>query len=241
MVIEAINPTTGDLIKEYREMTLNEVDDILLATNEDYLKWKKTSFSHRVGLMKKAANILRDNAEKYGKLMAEEMGKPIKGGISEAKKCAGVCDYYAENTEKFLKPEIIQTDAKKSLVSLQPIAIVLAVMPRNFPLWQEMRFAAPALMAGNAGVLKHASNVPGCALAIEEVFQKAGFPKNIFRTLLIGSKYVDKVIENPLIKAVTLTGSTSAGTAVARKSGEMLKKTVPELGGSDPYIILDEA
>lgn len=241
MVIKAINPATGNLIKEYHELTLKEVDDILIATNEDYLKWKKTSFSHRAELMKKAANILRDNAEDYGKLMAEEMGKPIKGGISEAKKSAWVCDYYAENAEKFLKPEIIQTDAKKSLVSFQPIGIVLAVMPWNFPFWQVMRFAAPALMAGNAGVLKHASNVPGCALAIEGVFQKAGFPKNIFRTLLIGSKYVDKVIENPLIKAVTLTGSTTAGKAVARKSGEMLKKTVLELGGSDPYIILGDA
>jgi len=152
-----------------------------------------------------------------------------------------VCDYYADNAEKFLQPEGIETDASKSFVTFQPLGVVLAVMPWNFPFWQVFRFAAPALMAGNAGVLKHASNIPGSALAIEDVFLKAGFPENIFRTLLVGSGQVETIIENPLVKAVTLTGSTSAGRAVARKAGEMLKKSVLELGGSDPYVVLEDA
>jgi succinate-semialdehyde dehydrogenase/glutarate-semialdehyde dehydrogenase len=173
--------------------------------------------------------------------MAVEMGKPARNGRSEANKCAWVCDYYAENAQIFLKRERVQTDATRSFVSYQPLGVVLAVMPWNFPFWQVFRFAAPALMAGNAGVLKHASNVPGCALAIEEVFLKAGFPENIFRTLLIGSSMVNDVIENPLVMAITLTGSTPAGRAVASKAGEMLKKTVLELGGSDPYVILGDA
>jgi succinate-semialdehyde dehydrogenase/glutarate-semialdehyde dehydrogenase len=169
------------------------------------------------------------------------MGKPLADARGEVEKCAWVCDYYAENAESFLAPELVETDASKSFVAYQPLGVVLAVMPWNFPFWQVFRFAAPALMAGNAGVLKHASNVPASALAIEEVFLKAGFPKNLFRTLLIGSKQVAAVIENPLVKAVTLTGSTPAGKAVASKAGEMLKKTVLELGGSDPYIILEDA
>ncbi|MHA2496365.1 MAG: NAD-dependent succinate-semialdehyde dehydrogenase, partial [Candidatus Hodarchaeales archaeon] len=171
----------------------------------------------------------------------DEMGKPLADARGEVEKCAWVCDYYAENAESFLAPELVETDASKSFVAYQPLGVVLAVMPWNFPFWQVFRFAAPALMAGNAGVLKHASNVPASALAIEEVFLKAGFPKNLFRTLLIGSKQVAAVIENPLVKAVTLTGSTPAGKAVASKAGEMLKKTVLELGGSDPYIILEDA
>jgi succinate-semialdehyde dehydrogenase / glutarate-semialdehyde dehydrogenase len=174
-------------------------------------------------------------------LMAQEMGKPVKDGRAEAEKCAWACDYYAENAEAFLRPEVIPTDASKSYVVFQPLGVVLAVMPWNFPFWQVFRFAAPALMAGNAGVLKHASNVPACALAIEDVFRTAGFPAHIFRTLLIGSKQVDAVIENPLVRAVTLTGSTPAGKSVAKKAGEMLKKTVLELGGSDAYVVLADA
>jgi len=173
--------------------------------------------------------------------MTEEMGKTLGEGRAETQKCAWVCDYYADNAKSFLSREIVETDAKKSFVSYQPIGIVLAVMPWNFPLWQVFRFAAPALMAGNAGILKHASNVPGCALAIEEVFRDAGFPENLFRTLLIGGSKVSRVIENPLVRAATLTGSTPAGQAVAAKAGEMIKKTVLELGGSDPYVILEDA
>jgi succinate-semialdehyde dehydrogenase/glutarate-semialdehyde dehydrogenase len=191
--------------------------------------------------MRKAAKILRENVDEYAMLMAQEMGKPVKDGRAEANKCAWVCDYYAENAVFFLKTEPAQTDAARSFISFQPLGVVLAVMPWNFPFWQVFRFAAPALMAGNACILKHASNVPGCALAIEDIFVKAGFPENIFRTLLIGSTRVDAVIENPLVTAVTLTGSTPAGKAVAAKAGEMLKKTVLELGGSDAYIILEDA
>jgi succinate-semialdehyde dehydrogenase/glutarate-semialdehyde dehydrogenase len=191
--------------------------------------------------MKKAAAILRERAREFGELMTAEMGKPVAGGVAEAEKCAWVCDYYADNAEEFLADQEVETDASRSFVTFQPIGVVLAVMPWNFPFWQVFRFAAPNLMAGNAGVLKHASNVPGCALAIEEVFRGAGFPDGLFRTLLVPGSRVDSIIENPLVRAVTLTGSTPAGRAVAEKAGEQLKKTVLELGGSDPYLILEDA
>jgi len=241
MAIKAIYPATGEIIKEYPEMTPEEVKSIIEKSHEAFLLWRKTRFSERAVLMKKAAKVLRDNAEEYAKLMTQEMGKLIKDGKAEAEKCAWVCNYFAKNAESFLKPEVVETDAKKSFVTFQPLGVVLAVMPWNFPLWQVFRFAAPALMAGNVGVLKHASNVPGCALAIEGVFKNAGFPENIFRALLVGSRQVDAIIENPLIRAVTLTGSTPAGRSVAKKAGQMLKKTVLELGGSDPYLILEDA
>jgi succinate-semialdehyde dehydrogenase/glutarate-semialdehyde dehydrogenase len=173
--------------------------------------------------------------------MALEMGKPVRDGRSEIEKCAWVCDHYAKEAESILSPEIIATDAGKSYVTFQPLGVVLAVMPWNYPFWQVFRFAAPALMAGNAGILKHSANVPGCALAIEDVFRQAGFPESIFQTLMIGGDRVEKVIENPLVKAVTLTGSKPAGQAVAATAGRMLKKSVLELGGSDPYIILEDA
>jgi len=173
--------------------------------------------------------------------MTREMGKPLVQARAEVDKCAWVCDYYAENGESFLTPEIIETDASMSFVAFEPLGVVLAIMPWNFPLWQVFRFAAPALMAGNTGILKHASNVQGCALAIEEIIRDAGYPENVFRTLLMGSSGVKPVIEHPLVKAVTLTGSTPAGQAVARQAGELLKKTVLELGGSDPYVVLEDA
>jgi succinate-semialdehyde dehydrogenase / glutarate-semialdehyde dehydrogenase len=241
MPISAVNPTTGDTIETYAELTPAEVSEAIAQTHQAFLSWKQTAFTERARLMHGAAHILRDKAPTYGVLMAQEMGKPIKDGQAEAEKCAWVCDYYAEHAAQFLTPEIVDTEASKSFVTFQPLGVVLAVMPWNFPFWQVFRFAAPALMAGNAGVLKHASNVPGCALAIEEVFQQAGFPAHLFRTLLIGSRQVDAVIEHPLVKAVTLTGSTPAGQAVASKAGAMLKKTVLELGGSDPYIVLADA
>lgn len=241
MNIIAENPATGEVIQEYPAMTDNEVYEIINGSHHAYLSWRNTSFSERAKLMKKAAQVLRDNKSKYAKLMALEMGKPIAGGLAEVEKCAACCDYYADNAEKILANEIIPTDVSKSFIAYQPLGVVLAVMPWNFPFWQVIRFAAPALMAGNGGVLKHASNVPGCALAIEEVFQQAGFPSEIFRTLLISSKQVSAVIEHPHIAAVTLTGSNAAGQAVAKKAGELLKKTVLELGGSDPYIILADA
>ena len=239
--MKAINPATGELIRDYPEPSPEEVQKQIERTHEVFLSWKGTSFAHRSELMLKAAGVLCENREEYARLMTDEMGKPISQGRAEAEKCAWVCDYYAENAQSFLAPEPVDTTASKSFVTYQPLGVVLAVMPWNFPFWQVFRFAAPALMAGNAGVLKHASNVPGCALAIEDVFQKAGFPNDLFKTLLIGSAKVDAVIEHPLVRAATLTGSTSAGRAVGRKAGEMLKKTVQELGGSDPYVVLEDA
>ena len=241
MAIISVDPTTNETIKEYEEMTPAEVESIIAGAHETFLQWRRTSFAERADCMRQAARILRDNVAEYARLMTQEMGKPIKDGRGEAQKCAWVCDYYADNAEAFLAREFIETDASKSFVTFKPLGVVLAVMPWNFPFWQVFRFAAPALMAGNVGVLKHASNVPGCALAIEEIFQQAGFPANAFRALLVGSAQVDAIIENPLVQAVTLTGSTPAGRAVAQKAGEMIKKSVLELGGSDPYIVLEDA
>jgi succinate-semialdehyde dehydrogenase / glutarate-semialdehyde dehydrogenase len=240
-MIEAINPATGKRIARYEEMTPAEVSRAIEAADSAQRRWRETSFAHRQGLMREAGAILRAKARDYGRLMAEEMGKPIKDGIAEANKCATACDYYADNAEQFLAPEMVSTDARKSFVAFQPLGVILAVMPWNFPFWQVIRFAAPGLMAGNACVLKHASNVPGCALAIENIFKEAGFPDGLFRTLMIGSGGVAAVIEHKLVRGVTLTGSTEAGRKVAAKAGEMLKKTVLELGGSDAYVILDDA
>ena len=241
MAIETVNPATEEIVKSFTPMTDEEVKIIIDDANSDFLKWKTEKISHRKKLMLNTAKVLREEKVKYGKILALEMGKPINQAIAEVEKCAWVCEYYAENTENILAKEFIETDATESYVQFDPIGIVLAVMPWNFPFWQVFRFAAPALMAGNAGILKHASNVPMSALAIEEIFQEAGFPKNIFRTLLIESRQVDKVIENPKVKATTLTGSEYAGSMVASKSGKMLKKSVMELGGSDPFIILKDA
>lgn len=240
-MLTSINPANNKLIKSYNEMTSEESSNIISLTNESFIKWKETSFKHRSELMKNAAKVLRENSEEYSVLMTLEMGKPIIQSRSEVEKCAWVCEYYADNAEKFLKDEIIKTDAAKSFVSFQPLGIVLAIMPWNFPFWQVFRFAAPNLMAGNAGLLKHASNVSGCALAIEDVFRKAGFPENLFRALLVTSKNVKEVIANEKVQAVTLTGSVPAGKSVASLSGSLIKKTVLELGGSDPYVILEDA
>jgi len=206
MSMQVINPATGEMVREYEETTPEAVDAIIEGTHETFLEWRRTDFDQRALLMRRAAGILRERTDFYAALMTMEMGKTIVEARAETQKCAWVCDYYAENAESFLNREIVETDAKKSFVSYQPIGIVLAVMPWNFPLWQVFRFAAPALMAGNAGLLKHASNVPGCALAIEEVFREAGFPEDLFRTLLIGGSKVSRVIENPLVRAATLPG-----------------------------------
>lgn len=241
MSFKAINPASGELIKEYEAMTFEEMETTAEQCHEAFLTWRKTAISERARLMKKVSGILRDQQDEFAKTMTLEMGKLFKDGKAEAEKCAWVCDYYAENAAQFLQPESIATDAGKSFVTFNPLGVILAIMPWNFPFWQVFRFAAPSLMAGNAALLKHASNVPGCALAIEQIFRNAGFPEHLFRILLIGSKEVAGVIENPLVKAVTLTGSTRAGRAVANKAGEMLKKSVLELGGSDPYVILEDA
>jgi succinate-semialdehyde dehydrogenase/glutarate-semialdehyde dehydrogenase len=241
MTFKAINPATGELVAEYDEMTPDQASQIVDAAHRAHLEWRRLSFNDRAGPMRKVGQLLRERAREYGKLATEEMGKPIAGAIAEVEKCATACDYFADNAEAFLKPEAVPLDGARSFVTFQPIGVVLAVMPWNFPFWQVFRFIAPTLMAGNAGVLKHASNVPGCALAIEKVMHDAGFPKDVFRTLMIGSRAVEGVIEHPKIRAVTLTGSEPAGRAVARKSGELLKKTVLELGGSDAYLILGDA
>lgn len=241
MAIESINPATGERIKLFEAYTNNEVEKIINSVNDEFQIWKNFSFQQRSKLMKNAANILRSNSKEYAETMTLEMGKPIKQSYAEVEKCAWVCEYYAENAEAILQKEFIKTDASESYVQFDPIGIVLAVMPWNFPFWQVFRFAAPALMAGNVCLLKHASNVPMCALAIEEIFNKAGFPENSFKTLLINSNQVNNVIENKNVKAITLTGSEFAGSKVAEFSGKMLKKTVMELGGSDPFIILKDA
>ena len=241
MPLDAVNPATGETLRTYDEMTPQQTASAIDAAHAAWKSWRKSAFSERAKPMKNAAAILRERKEEFARLMALEMGKPLKQGIAEAEKCALGCDYYADHAEAHLAPEVVKTEATKSYVAFEPLGVVLAVMPWNFPFWQVFRFAAPALMAGNAGVLKHASNVPGCAIAIEDVFAQAGFPEGVFRTLLIGSKQVKSVIENPLVSAVTLTGSTPAGKAVAAQAGAALKKTVLELGGSDPYIVLEDA
>src|SRR3984893_4049589 len=241
MTWQTITPASGAVVASYEETLPDAVQAIIASAHQAYLEWRQTRFRERAALMRRAADVLRGNAREYARLMAEEMGKPIRDGIAEIQKCAGGCDYFAENAERFLAPEPVATEARKTYVAFNPLGVVLAVMPWNFPFWQVFRFAAPGLMAGNAGVLKHASNVPGCALAIEQVFRNAGFPEHLFRTLLIGSKEVTAVIEHPLVRAVTLTGSGPAGRAVAGKAGAMLKKTVLELGGSDPYLVLEDA
>ncbi|MGH8849549.1 MAG: NAD-dependent succinate-semialdehyde dehydrogenase [Casimicrobiaceae bacterium] len=241
MTIKAINPATGEVFESYDEAAPNAVRKIIDEVAAAFVEWRRTPIADRAGPMRRAAGILRAEAHDHARLMAREMGKPVKEGIAEAQKCALGCDFYADNAARFLERETIATEARSSFVRFNPLGVVLAVMPWNFPFWQVFRFAAPGLMAGNAAVLKHASNVPGCALAIEDVFRRAGFPKNLFRTLMIGNKQVEAVIEHPLVRAVTVTGSGAAGRAVARKAGEMLKKTVLELGGSDPYLILEDA
>lgn len=239
--MKAINPKNNRLIKEYEEHSREDVLNILQAVQADFEAWRKTSFAERAEKMHKAAEVLRTRKEEFARLITDEMGKIIRESRAEVEKCAWVCDYYADHAEEFLKNEYVQTDASESYVAFDPLGIVLAVMPWNFPFWQVFRFAAPALMAGNAGVLKHASNVPGCALAIEEIFREAGFPENLFRSLLIKSSLVPTIIEHPLVKAATLTGSEPAGAAVASLAGRNIKKTVLELGGSDPFIVLEDA
>ena len=241
MALESINPATGELIETFTEMTPAETTAVVDSTTVAFASWRQTTFAERSRLMHKAAAVLRQKAEQYAATMALEMGKPIVEGRAEVEKCAMVCEFYADNAEAFLSDELAPSDATKSYAAFRPIGAVLAVMPWNFPFWQVFRFAAPALMAGNVGLLKHSSNVPRCALQIEEVFVEAGFPADTFRTLMIGSGQVGAVIEHPAVKAVTLTGSDIAGRKVAAKAGEMLKKTVLELGGSDPFIVLADA
>jgi succinate-semialdehyde dehydrogenase / glutarate-semialdehyde dehydrogenase len=241
MTIESVNPATGEPLERYAETTPAQVSEAIGTAHRAFLAWREVPFAERARRMKRAAEILRARSGDYARRMALEMGKPIAAGRGEAEKCAWVCDYYADHAERFLADEEVASDARRSFVACQPLGVVLAVMPWNFPFWQVFRFAAPGLMAGNAGLLKHASNVPGCALAIEEVFRDAGFPPGLFRTLLIGSGQVGAVLEDRRVRAATLTGSGPAGRAVAAKAGSLLKKTVLELGGSDAYVVLADA
>ncbi len=239
--MKAVNPATGALVAEYPDLAPAEVARAAEQTHAAHQAWRQTSFSHRAALMQQAAAVLRAQKLEHARLMAVEMGKPVTQGEAEVEKCAWVCEYYAEHAKRFLSDEPIPTDATKSFVAFQPLGVVLAVMPWNFPFWQVFRFAAPALMAGNAGLLKHASIVPGCALAIERVFRDAGFPSHVFQSLLIPAAAVPTLIQHPRIVAVTLTGSTQAGQSVASAAGQVVKKVVLELGGSDPYVILEDA
>jgi len=239
--LKSINPTNGDVVGSYPELSSSEISTVLNEANDAFNGWHTLDIEERCQFFRNMAEILLSRKNEFARIMALEMGKPLAQGKAEVKKCALGCEYYAENGPVFLKSRVVETDASESYVSFRPLGIVLAVMPWNFPFWQVFRFAAPAMIAGNVGVLKHASNVQGCADAIEGLFLEAGFPPNVFRNLTIGSSKMDEVIENPLVKAVTLTGSTPAGKAVAQKAGSVLKKTVLELGGSDPYLILKDA
>ena len=239
--MQSINPFTGQVICDYKEYSSSEVQEVIYKVDQAFHSWKLTSFEQRAACMKNLQVRLLEKKEELAGIIVSEMGKVKREAVGEVEKCASVCGFYAENAKSFLKNEPVKTEASEAYISYQPIGTVLAVMPWNFPFWQVFRFLAPALMAGNTGVLKHASNVSGCALAIEQLVRDAGFPENVFRTLLIGSKEVKAVIENPLIKAVTLTGSTPAGRSVASAAGYALKKSVLELGGSDPYLVLEDA
>ena len=241
MSIQSINPATGDVLDTFDETSVNETERAIAAAHAAFLEWRRQPFAERSRLMREAGRVLRARRAELARTMTLEMGKPIVQGEAEVDKCATTCDYFAEHAPRFLAPEPRATDAAKSFVRFDPLGVVLAVMPWNFPLWQVFRFAAPGLMAGNAGLLKHASNVPRCALAIEAIFAEAGFPAGLFRTVLVSSSAVGPIIEDPRVAAVTLTGSESAGSKVAERAGREIKKTVLELGGSDPFIVLADA
>ena len=239
--MKSINPYTTEVIREYPEHTPSEVNNIINDVHKEWLQWRETSLETRAKLFRTAASLLFKKKETYARLITEEMGKIIRESLAEIEKCANGCNYYADHAAELLEDQVVTSDATRSFVTFQPLGVILAVMPWNFPFWQVFRFAVPSLIAGNAAVLKHASNVPGCALAIEEIFHEAGFPKNLFRALMIPSSAVEPVITNKLITAVTLTGSELAGSQVASSAGKHIKKTVLELGGSDPFIILEDA
>ncbi|HEX9159717.1 MAG TPA: NAD-dependent succinate-semialdehyde dehydrogenase [Rhizomicrobium sp.] len=239
--MDSVNPFTGKIAAHYQEMRADAVGDAIEAAHHAHLGWRDADFAERAQLMKRAAELLRERAEEYARLMAMEMGKPVRDGIGESRKCAVGCEYYAEQAEGFLAAQPVKLEGRTGKVVFRPLGVLLAIMPWNFPFWQVVRFAAPALMAGNGAVLKHAANVQGCALALERLFRDAGFPEHLFRALLIGNKAVEAVIEHPLVRAVSLTGSSAAGRAVARKAGDCLKKCVLELGGSDAYLVLDDS
>jgi succinate-semialdehyde dehydrogenase / glutarate-semialdehyde dehydrogenase len=239
--IASISPLTGELLHEYEQHSDEAIENKLRIASERFREYRKVPFAVRSQMMGRAAEILDSGKDTFGKLMTQEMGKPLRAAIQEAEKCAFGCRYYAQNAERFLADEEVKTSATRSFIRYQPLGPVLAIMPWNFPFWQVFRFAAPSLMAGNVALLKHASNVPQCALAIEEIFRKSGFADGVFQTLLIGTDRVNKVIADQRVAAVTLTGSVGAGSSVAAAAGKEIKKTVLELGGSDPFIVMPSA
>jgi len=241
MAILSINPATQKLMKSFESHSHTQVEERLERAARAFREYRKVPFAQRARLMLKAAEILENEKEPYARLMTSEMGKTFRSAVDEALKCAWACRYYAENAERFLADEVVETGVKRSFVRYQPLGPILAVMPWNFPFWQVVRFAAPALMAGNVGLLKHASNVPQCALTLEEIFARAGFPDGVFQTLLIGSSQVDAVLGDSRVVAATLTGSEQAGIEVGSGAGKRIKKVVLELGGSDPFIVMPSA
>lgn len=241
MQFRSVNPYDGRVLKTYQGLDQKQISQKIEEAHAAGLRWKKTGYSERAARMHAAARELLKNKEEYARTISLEMGKLISESIAEIEKCAKVCAYYADNAEKFLEDELLNTDQGHAYIHYNPLGTILAVMPWNFPFWQVFRFAAPALMAGNTCLLKHASNVPGCALNIEQVFIRAGFPPDVFKTLLIASSDVKYVIEHPMVAAVTLTGSEGAGSQVAATAGSCIKKSVLELGGSDPFIVLKDA
>lgn len=240
-MITSKNPYTGEVIEEFKEYTKEEINNAIKKADDRYKTWRKVSFSEKSKLLKNAAKELRDNKQSYAEDITQEMGKPITQALAEIEKCAWVCEYYAENAENHLAREIIETDAQKSYVSYEPIGIVLAIMPWNYPFWQVFRFAAPALMAGNIGLLKHASNVMRSANNIQKVFERAGFPDGCFQNLVISSSKIEDILKDKRVKAVTLTGSKPAGSAVAATAGSEIKKSVLELGGSNALVVFKDA
>jgi succinate-semialdehyde dehydrogenase/glutarate-semialdehyde dehydrogenase len=241
MAIATINPATGQVVKTFEPLSDAQLEVKLQKAADTFLSYRKVPFAERARMMQKAAAILESEKENYARVMTTEMGKTFRSAVDEAAKCASVCRYYAENAERFLADEVVETTASRSYIRYQPLGPVLAVMPWNFPFWQVLRFAAPALMAGNVGLLKHASIVPQSALLIEEVFHKAEFPDGAFQTLLIGSQKVDRVLGDPRVMAATLTGSEGAGIEVGVGAAKRIKKVVLELGGSDPFIVMPSA
>jgi succinate-semialdehyde dehydrogenase/glutarate-semialdehyde dehydrogenase len=240
-MIATVNPATGDCLATFDTLTESQLDEKLARAAEAFLTYRRTTFAERAGWMSRAAEILEAEKDAFARIMTLEMGKPLEAARQEAAKCATACRYYVEHAERLLADELVDTGGPMSFIRYQPIGAVLAVMPWNFPFWQVFRFLAPALMAGNVGLLKHSSNVPQCALAIEDIVRRAGFPADVFQTLLIGATMVRGVIDDPRVKAVTLTGSEPAGRQVAGQAGRQIKKTVLELGGSDPFIVMPSA
>jgi succinate-semialdehyde dehydrogenase/glutarate-semialdehyde dehydrogenase len=240
--MERTNPATGESLEPIPDDSEEEVDAALDRAHETFESWKGVSVQKRQQLLASAGEVLRENADEYAELMTEEMGKPIGAAVSEVEKCAWVCDYYAENADEHLQDDHLGSEPHaETYVSYEPLGPILAIMPWNFPFWQVFRFAAPHLTSGNVGLLKHASNVPGCAQAIQEVFEQAGYPEGVFQSLIVHSDQVEEIIEDDRVRAVTLTGSARAGRSVGKTAGENLKKSVLELGGSDPFVVLDDA